>query len=103
MAAALRAGAAAIDPADEIDPSAFDLVFNAHSASALDQVAGDHGGKPRKAYQARRRPKPGDASFAWSELNFVDRFVIVALDRRRSIRLICGRWRRSHNDPLAPL
>jgi len=43
LAAALRAGAAAIDPANELDPSPLDLIFNAHGASALDQVAGDHG------------------------------------------------------------
>jgi len=43
LAAALRAGAAAIDPANELDPSPLDLIFNAHGASALDQVARDHG------------------------------------------------------------
>jgi hypothetical protein len=37
-AAALRAGAAAIDPANELDPSPLDLIFNANGASALDQV-----------------------------------------------------------------
>src|SRR5580693_2176617 len=43
LAVALRAGAAAIDPANELDPSPLDLIFNAHGASALDQVARDHG------------------------------------------------------------
>ena len=43
VAVALRARAAAIDPADELDPSPLDFIFNAHGASALDQVARDHG------------------------------------------------------------
>src|SRR3984957_13332247 len=43
LAVALRAGAAAIDQANELDPSPLNFVFNAHRASALDQVAGDHG------------------------------------------------------------
>jgi hypothetical protein len=42
-AAASRARAAAIDRAPEPDPTARHFVFNAHGASALDQVAGDHG------------------------------------------------------------
>ena len=37
-----RGPGAAIDPADELDPSPLRFVFNAHGASALDQVAGDH-------------------------------------------------------------
>ena len=57
VTAALRARAAAIDPADELDSAARHFVFNSHRVGALDEVGSDHG-----ARQEMRRRVTGEST-----------------------------------------